>query len=589
MKTQWDFTEIKTDFKKEREEITKAHDNFREKWSKDKSYLENPEKLKEAMKDVEDIIRNYSKGGNEGYYYWLNQELNQNDTDIRRGYMSIDEFVVKQAHKIAFFSINLSKVSEDKQKEFLDSPTLDKYKSYLRELFEDSKYILSEKEEKILSLKSNASYEMWVRMVSSLLVKESRECLDEDGTKKQFVYPEMLNKLMKSEKREVRISAKEAFESILRSYEDVAEFEINAVLEAVKIDDELRGYKYPDESRIKADMIDLNFVNSVLEAVKEKFYLTQEYYKLKANLMNQEKIGYFERGALMKKIGKNYSANEAVELVKGVFGKLDSEFKEIFEDMLEKGNIDFFPKKGKRDGAFCVHFRRDQPVYVLLNHTGKLRDVATIAHEMGHAINDSLMKKQIELYYDAPLSTAEVASTFMEDFVYEKVFEKLSPEERFYIKMQKFEDDFSSIHRQVSLYLFEREMHSLYRKEGYLSKEKIGEIFVKHMSDYLGDAVEMKTANLWWIYWWHIREPFYVYSYASGLLISKAMQKKYREDNSFIEKVKEFLSTGTSKKPREIFRNMGIEINKEFFLEGLSELERDFEEIKELGRKLGKL
>jgi len=105
----------------------------------------------------------------------------------------------------------------------------------------------------------------------------------------------------------------------------------------------------------------------------------------------------------------------------------------------------------------------------------------------------------------------------------------------------------------------------------------------------MGESVEMQNAHLWWIYWEHIRMYFYVYSYASGLLISKAMQKKYNEDNSFIEKIKVFLSTGTSKKPREIFKELGIEISKEFFLEGLSELEQELKEIKILGKKLGKI
>jgi len=109
------------------------------------------------------------------------------------------------------------------------------------------------------------------------------------------------------------------------------------------------------------------------------------------------------------------------------------------------------------------------------------------------------------------------------------------------------------------------------------------------MSEYLGKSVDMKNANLWWVYWEHIRLFFYVYSYASGLLISKAMQKKYRRDKNFIEKIKLFLSTGTSKRPREIFKELGIEISKDFFLEGLSEMERDFEEIKNLGKKLGKI
>jgi len=588
MKTEWDFSEIKTDFKKERKKIEEVYESFREKWINDKSYLEDPKKLKEALDEIEEISEKYSKGGNEGYFYWLNQELNQNDVEARKKFLKVEDFLIKQAHKVIFFSISLSKISPEKQKEFLDNPLLKKYHRYLEELFLESKYILSEKEEKVLDLKENTSYEMWVRMVSSLLAKETRESINEKGEKKEYTYEELIN-LMRSEKKEVRFKAKIAFEEILQKYEEVAEFELNAVLEDAKIDDELRGYNFPDESRIKGDLIDEDFVNSLLDAVREKFSITRDFYHLKAKLMGEKKIGYFERSATIKKVEKEYPSQEAVNLVREVFGNLDKEFLEIFDRMLNTGKLDFFPKKGKRGGAFCVHFRRNQPVYVLLNHTGKLRDVAVIAHEMGHAINNEFMKKQSEIYYDAPLSTAEVASTFFEDFVYKKVFETLSDEGKFYLKIQKFEDDFSSIQRQIALYLFEREIHKIYRDEGYLSKEKIGELFVKHMSEYLGEAVDMENAHLWWIYWSHIRECFYVYSYASGLIISKAMQKKLREDKKFIEKVKTFLSSGTSKKPREIFKEMGIEINKEFFLEGLSELEKELEEIKEIGKKLGKI
>lgn len=588
MKTDWDLGSLEGNFKGEREFSTILHDKFKDKWEKDQSYLENPEKLKEALDELEKISEEFSSGGSEHLYYWLKQELDQSDTETRRRYLDIDKFSKDQGNKILFFSVSLSKVSEEKRKEFLVKSTLEKYKPFLEDFFENAKYILSEKEEKILSLKQSASYEMWVNMLKSLLSKEKRKSLDEDGTKKEFVYPELLN-LMRSQNKKVRVSAKESFEDILQKYEDVAEFELNAVLEEAKINDELRGFERADESRMKEDLIDLEFINAILEAVKEKFSISREFYTLKAKLMGKKKFGYFERNAEIKKIDKNFDAEKAVEIVKTVFSNLDKEFLKIFDDMLGSGKIDFFPKAGKNGGAFCIHSKLRDPVYVLLNHAGKLRDVAVIAHEMGHAINGTLMKKEGPFYYENSKSTAEVASTFMEDFVYKEVFNELNEEERFYLKVMKLEDDISSILRQIALYLFELELHEIYRKEGYLSKEKIGQLFVKHMSEYMGESVEMQNAHLWWIYWEHIRMYFYVYSYASGLLISKAMQKKYNEDNSFIEKIKVFLSTGTSKKPREIFKELGIEISKEFFLEGLSELEQELKEIKILGKKLGKI
>jgi len=588
MKTEWDLNELEGNFKEARENSTKFHSLFKKKWEKDKDYLEDPKKLREALDELESLSEEFSNGGSEHFYYGLKEELNQSDSEVRRRVLDIDNFSKNESHKILFFSVDLSKVSEKKRKEFLKSPILKKYKPFLENFFENSKYILSEKEEKILSLKQTTSYEMWVTMLKSLLSKEKRTSLNEKGIKKEFIYPELIN-LMRSEDKKIRVSAKDAFEDILKKYEDVAEFELNAVLEEAKINDELRGFTRADESRMKGDLIDLDFINSILDAVKEKFSISRDFYKIKAKLMNEKKIGYFERSAEIKKIEKIFDENESVKIIKKVFSNLDKDFLKIFENMLNSGKIDFFPKVGKNGGAFCSHLKLKDPVYVLLNHTGKLRDVAVIAHEMGHAINGTLMKKETPFYYETPKSTAEVASTFMEDFVYKEIFKELNEEERFYLKVMKLEDNLSSILRQIALYLFELELHEIYRKEGYLSKEKIGELFVKHMSEYMGESVEMQNAHLWWIYWEHIRMYFYVYSYASGLLISKAMQKKLREDKSFIEKIKVFLSTGTSKKPREIFKEMGITINKEFFLEGLEELEKELKEIKVLGKKLGKI
>lgn len=584
MKTEWviDFADVEN-FENKRKEIENAFENFALKWNNDKSYLERSEKLLEALNEYENLVLKYSDCGEEGPYYWLLEQKNLSYTDARKGLLNAEEFATKQQNKILFFKINLGKISKEKQKEFLDNEKLKPFHQLLKDIFENSQYMLSEKEEKILSLKQAGSYDMWIKMVESLLTKETATI---NG--KEMTYEELLN-LMRSKDKEERDIAKIEFEKIMEKYEDVAEVELNAVLETAKVEDELREFERPDESRIKDDLIDTDFIDSILEAVKEKFTLSQKYYSLLAKLIGQEKIGYHERNVNIQEITKTYSFEESVKIVKDVFLKMDSEFLEIFERMLESGKIDVYPKKGKSGGAFCVHFKRDDPIYVLLNFNKDLRDITTLAHEMGHAINNHFMQKnEMGVYYGVPKATAEVSSIFMEDFVFEEVMKDLNEEEKFDLLFKKIGDDLSSIHRQIALYLFELEIHNLYRKEGYLSKKKIGEIFVKNMSNYMGENVTMKNANLWWIYWSHIRMYFYVYSYASGTLISKSMQEKYREDNSFIEKIKEFLKTGTSSTPREIFEKMGIKINKDFFLKGLNKIERDLEEVEKLGEKLGK-
>ncbi|NCN86678.1 M3 family oligoendopeptidase [archaeon] len=585
MKTEWEFPWAKPEeFLEERKKIEKAHDEFVLKWKNRKDYLENPETLLLALEDYEELIRYYSGGGREGYYYWLNQGLNQLNMDLRKNYLQVEEFSNKQSNKLLFFDISIGKIPVEKQKEFLEKESLKKYREFLKKIFENSKHILSEAEEKILSLKESGSYGLWVKMVESLLSKETFMI---EGKEKTF---EELITLTKSKDKDLRMLAKEGFEKILEKYEEIAEVELNAVLENAKVNDELRGFTKPDEARINTDSIDYEFINSLLDSVKENFSISHKYYSILAKLIGQEKIDYSERGVEVGEIAKEYEYNEAINLVKDVFSNLDKTFLELFEEMLASGKIDAFPKKGKMGGAFCVHFGLYDPVYILLNFTKDLHDVSTIAHEMGHAINFTFSKeKENSLNFGIPEATGEVASIFMEDFVFKKILSESTEEEKFYLLFKKIGEDISSIFRQIALYLFELEIHNIYRKEGYLSKEKIGEIFVKHMSSYMGEDVTMEKANLWWIYWSHIRMYFYVYSYASGTLISKTIQAKYREDNSFIEKIKIFLETGKSKSPREIFREMGIEIDKEFFTKGILEIKKNLDEVEELGKKLGKL
>ena len=589
METGWNFNWAKPEnFDADRKKSSDAHDTFRNKWFERKDYLKDAKILREALDEYEKILRNFYAGGSEGYYYFLKEQSDLSDMEIRKKTMLIDDFQKKQSIKTLFFEINLAKIAEDKRKEFLESEDLSEYKNFLKDIFENSKHLLSEEGEKILSLKSSGSYELWVKMLEGFLTKETKKIIDSEGNEREMTYTELLN-LTRSKNKKVRDNAGTAFDEIMKKHYELAEVELNAVLENARIDDELRNFKRADESRINGDLIDFEFVDSLLSAVKEKYNLSHKYYSLLSKLAGQEKFNYYERNIELFKVNKKYSFEEAVKIVKGIFSKMDPEFLKIFENMLEKGQIDAFPRPGKNGGAFCVQYRLEDPIYVLLNYAGNINEITTLAHEMGHAINGHYMQKnENALNFGEPKSTAEVASTFMEDFVFEEILKEFEDEEKFYLMFNRILKEIADIYRQIALYFFELELHGAYRKEGYLSKERISEIFSKHMSEYLGELFDKETIKYGWVYWEHIRLYFYVYSYASGALISKTMQEKYRKDNSFIEKIKKFLSTGTSKAPREIFKEMGIEINKEFFLEGLEKIERELNEVEELGKKLGK-
>ncbi len=594
--TRWDLTPIfKSDddlrIQEVRALVKESSNAFINKWKDRTDYLEDPAVLREALDEYEAWERSFGTYNAEVYYFSMRTNQDQLDTVLKGRMNQVTDLARKIQNDIQFFSLRLAKSKPDKQAEFLASPLLLDYHHYLEMLFEEAKHQLSEPEEKIMNLKERTSRSNWAEMLEAFLSKEEREVLLEDGSRAAKTISDLLS-LLQSQNREVRDSAAAAINDILEKLSDVAEHEMNSILANKKVDDELRGFARPDSARHLADDIETEVVGVLLESVRDHFSICHKWYELKARLLGLPHLAYHERNVPFGQISKRFSYEETIELVSRVFHELDDQFGQILDGFVANGQIDVYPAKGKQGGAFCAAGSLDLPTLILLNHTGRLNDVLTLAHEAGHGINDELMKGSLNaINFGSPLSTAEVASTFMEDFVLEEVVSEADDELRLAIMVKKMDADVGTIFRQVACYLFEQELHSLFREKGYLSKEEIGKLFQKHMEAYMGPAVEQSAGSEnWWIYWSHIRNFFYVYSYASGLLISKSLQAAVEKDPDFVIKVKEFLSAGSTKSPRDIFADLGVDItDPQFWNQGLGQTEHLLSEIEQLALRLGKI
>ncbi|MDA8239046.1 MAG: M3 family oligoendopeptidase [Nitrospiraceae bacterium] len=564
---------------------------FIHKWKGRKDYLSEPRVLREALDEYERWRRACGFDGDAGYYFWLRTEQDQNSPGLKARLNKIEEFGRRIENDMQFFQLRIGKVPRRRQREFLAYRGLAPYRHFLERIFAEAKYLLSEPEERILNLKSSTSYSNWIKMTFGFLAREERRVLLEGGGAGARTLPEILS-LLSSREKKVRDSAARTFNAILAGYADVAEAEINSVLANKKTDDELRKVSRPDLSRHIADDVESKVVDALVKTVSGKFDIPARFYRLKARLMGVRRLRYHERNVPYGKIGAKYPFAASRDLILRVLRNLDAGFSAIFEGFLANGQIDVYPRKGKAGGAFCAHHLMSQPTYILLNHTDELSDVLTLAHELGHGINNELIRKrQNALNFGTPTSTAEVASTFMEDFVLQEIIGKADDESRLAIMVKKLDDDVSTIFRQIACYLFESELHAEFRKKGYLSKDEIGRMFSRHMAAYMGEAVEQsKGSENWWVYWNHIRYFFYVYSYAGGLLISKSLQNSVKADPRFIVKVKDFLSAGLSDSPRNIFLRLGIDIGDAVFWErGLTEVDHLLRETESLARGLGKI
>lgn len=595
-KNKWDLSFLlegddDTKINEKRELIREKHKEFSKKWKKDKSYLINADKLKESLDNYEILNRFYIRGGTEAYYFHLRSYQDQADERIKSKLNKTTDFLNELEDEIRFFELSLAKISKEKQDEFLENSLLKDYHHYLEKIFKESTHLLTEDEEKIMSLKSKVTYDNWENLTQEFLNKSEAEVLDEEGNKKKMNFSELRGFLSNNDNG-FRKRISDVFENIVERYHEIAVIELNSLLENKKIDDNLRKFERADSARHLSDDIDSSIVDVLIKSVSSRFSLAHRFYKLKGDILGIKKFQYNDRNIEIGSLDKKYSYEESKVLIKKVSGNIDKEFLDIFKRYLKNNQIDVFPRKGKRGGACCTHFLISQPTYILLNYNDKLEDVTTLAHELGHGINNELIKKnQNALNFGTPKSTAEVASTFMEYFVLEELMKNSDDETKLNLMIAKLQNDIQTIFRQVACYMFEQELHKSFREQGYISKKYIGELFEKYMMSYLGNTFEKSDSmKRGWVYWPHIRDFFYNYSYASGLLISKNLQRKVKENPRFINKVKKFLSAGTSKSPKEIFLDLDIDITKEeFWKEGLEEVEDLLNKTEELARKLGKI
>jgi oligoendopeptidase F len=594
--TYWNFTPLfktaKTaEIEKVRKDVKKASAGFIKKWKTRNDYLKKPFVLKKALDEYENWQAKFGAYTREDYYYGLKEAQDQTNTNIKANVNIVDKLSKELQNEMQFFEIRIAKINPKLQKKFLSYKPLAPYKHFLEKLFEVSKHLLSEPEEKIMTLKSTPAYSNWVRMTSSLIAKEERVVIDEDGKKKIKNFSELLA-MTESKNKRTRDSAAKALNNIFKVHLDEAENELNSVLQNKQIDDGLRKYERPDKARHISDDIDSETVDTLVKTVSNNFNISKRYYELKTYLLGVKKLKYYERNVEYGKIDKFYNYKDGVEIIDKTFAALDTEFETIFQSFVKNGQIDVYPAKGKQNGAFCSHTLITLPTYILLNWTDKLNDVLTFAHELGHGINNELIRgKQNSLNFSTPTSTAEVASTFMEDFVLQNLLKEANDELRLALMMMKLNEDINTIFRQIAFYNFEWELHATFRKKGYLSSGEIGKLFKKHMQSYMGEYVEQSEGSQnWWTYVSHFRYFFYVYSYAGGLLISKAMQSSVKKDPKFVSKVKDFLSAGTSESPKNIFKNLDIDItDQKFWRKGIKEVENLLDETENLAKRMDRI
>lgn len=481
----------------------------------------------------------------------------------------VQERQTEIALELMFFELELMAAKPETIDPLLDDPILAQYRHFIwaSRLFREHR--LSEPEEKILEEKANTGGRAFERLfdesVSAIEFK-----VTVDGEEKTMLEPEVIA-LLRDPSRETRKAAAAALTDGLVRNGRLLTFIFNTLVYDKSVDDRLRRYEYPEQARNTANELDKETVETVMTTCVENYPLVARYYRTKRQILGYDKLYHYDRYAPLFESKKQYSFDEAREMVLGSFERFSKEMAGAAGEFFEKSWIDAAPRKGKRGGAFCSYVSPDLHPYVLLSYLNRKDDIMTLGHELGHGVHASLARHQSYVNFSSTLPVAELASTFGEMLVFESLVARSDLDEKLALYAEKIEEVFATIFRQASMYRFEQELHRARRERGELTQEEINELWQRNIQAMFGDSVELgdEHAN-WWMYISHfIGSPFYVYAYSFGELLVMALYSMYkREGASFVPKYIELLKAGGSCSPQELLARVGIDIKSPEFWQG---------------------
>lgn len=343
----------------------------------------------------------------------------------------------------------------------------------------------------------------------------------------------------------------------------------NTLAAEKQVEDRWRRFADPAASRHLANEVDPEAVAALEAAVIEAYpLLSHRYYRLKAKALGRRTLDHWDRNAPLTQVPpRAYDWPQAKTLVLDCFAALSPRFGDAAEAFLARPWTDAEPRAGKQSGAYSHPVTADRHPFVFLNFMGERRDVLTLAHELGHAVHQTLAAPRGTLLADTPLTLAETASIFGESLVFERLLAEASPVERRDLLAGRIEDALNSVVRQIAFHRFETRFHAA-RQAGEVAPEAIGAIWLDVMGESYGPAVRLNPGyEHYWAYISHfVHSPFYVYAYAFGNLLVEALAEARRADPAgFAPLYEDLLAAGGTRTYVEALAPFGLDPRQRAF------------------------
>ncbi|MCT8328038.1 M3 family oligoendopeptidase [Albidovulum sediminis] len=499
----------------------------------------------------------------------------QNTVDAGRAKFMSDcqDRITTMTTPLVFFSLEFNRIEDARYAEvFAASPEIARYKPVFDRMRAMKPHQLSDELERFLHDQSSVGASAWNKLFDETLAGLT---FTPEGTAEPLNLEATLNLLSEQERPRREAGARALAEVFGRNVKLFARVH-NTLAKDKEIEDRWRKMPSAQHARHLSNHVEPEVVEALRNAVVAAYpKLSHRYYRLKAKWMGLEKLQVWDRNApLPIEEKKIVGWDEARETVMQAYAGFAPEMAKLAEPFFDRGWIDAGVKPGKAPGAFAHPTVTEVHPYVMLNYLGKPRDVMTLAHELGHGVHQRLAAPQGEMLASTPLTVAETASVFGEMLTFRKLLAQAKmPAERKVLLAGKVEDMINTVVRQIAFYDFECKLHAA-RREGELTPEDIGRLWMSVQGESLGDAFEfMDGYETFWAYIPHfVHSPFYVYAYAFGDGLVNALYAVYEEGlPDFQAKYFDMLKAGGSKHHKELLAPFGLDASDpKFWDKGLS-------------------
>lgn len=477
-------------------------------------------------------------------------------------YQEAMEFGTKIQTRLLWFSLEIQSIPDTQAKKLLAQITLKPYKHYLKHLRAFSPFKKTLAEEEIIANLSQVGGEAFVRFY------------DEKSSSEKFTYKgrvlglAQISSIMKDDPSvQNRIDASKAYTRKFKENQKFYAYVLNTLLLEKKIIDEMRGYKYPQESTFLGYEVAPKMVQELKSTVTNSYSLCERFYHAKSKAVGRKLFEWDRYSRIYSDEDEiNVSWDEAKDIVLTSFEKFDHQFADIAKMFFDKGWIDAKVSTKKRAGAFCSLGTPSKNPFILMSFTGKPDDAMTLAHELGHGIHAYLSRNNSLYNFFPSTATAEIASIFAESLVFDHLYKNaLHKKQKINLLGNKIQGSMATIFRQIAFYDFESKIHEHRRQKGELSVEDFNNYFQSTLSPMFGKGLTLTDQHKYWwmpvLHFYHYN--FYVFTYAFGEALTLSLYQKYKlEGGDFIEKYKKSLSKGGSLSPQGIALQMSVDISK---------------------------